>query len=201
MILGVKPTSLRAALILGGLTMVPMACRAQHAPTPAVQSQAAASPAAAADNASGHTFSSPKLGISLAWPSGWSKKESNDYELLLSPDHGPDGAALSLDVPDLPAHVPGMIPIGMVKNGYVDDLKKSHGQVQIQEETPKVEGASARKVHATWKQDGKEFQETALLLVHKDRVYILRSNSAAADEATIKGAYDEFVKSLKWVKK
>ena len=33
------------------------------------------------------------------------------------------------------------------------------------------------KTVLTWKKDGKEYQETALLLVHSDRVYILRSDS------------------------
>jgi hypothetical protein len=182
--------------------MFPLACRAQNSPPAEAAPAAAAVPAAAAEDPAAHSFSNPKLGIALALPNGWAKKDSKDYELLLVPDgKGPEGAELSLDVPDLPAHVPGMIPIGMVKNGYVDDLKKSHGQVQIQEESPKIEGAKARKVHATWKKDGKEYQETALLLVHGDRVYILRSDSTVDDEAAIKGAYDELVKSIKWVKK
>jgi hypothetical protein len=192
--------------MIGGLAALLSACGARSGPVGGASPESAAVQAAApqplGDASAGHTFSNPKLGIALTWPGGWAKKDSKDFELLLVPDgKGPEGAELSLDIPDLPVHVPGMIPIGMVKDGYIDDLKKSHGQVTIQEESPKVDGAKARKVHATWKKDGKEYQETALLLVHSDRVYILRSDSAMDDEPAVKAAYDEFVKSIKWVKK
>ncbi len=152
---------------------------------------------------SGGKYSNEKLGIALEWPTGWVKKDSNDYELLLVPSGNADGAPaeLTLDVPDLPGHVLGMIPIGMVKNGYVDDLKKAHGQIQIKEETPSIDGAKARKIRVTWKQDGKEYVDSALLLVHRDRVYILRVTSLVEDEPKLKAAYDALVKSLKWTKK
>src|ERR1700734_1764694 len=60
--------------------------------------------------------------IRLQYPAEWKKKDDADYVLSLT-----NGSQLfTLDIPDLPVHVPGMIPLSLVVNGYIDDLKKSH---------------------------------------------------------------------------
>ena len=118
-----------------------------------------------------------------------------------APDELPE-PSLSLEVPKLPPHVPGMIPIGSVRNGYVDDLCKSVGKLQTSDLTPPpLPSASVRLVRSTWSgADGQARQETALLAVHADRVYILRARSLTADEKGARDAFDAVVRSIQWVK-
>lgn len=97
-------------------------------------------------------------------------------------------------------HLPGMIPIGLVKNGYLDDLRKHVGQLNIVEESsPEIPHAKARFVHTTWSNGGRNFVEMALLLVHADRVYIIRADSNAEAYESIRHAFDAVVRSLRWV--
>jgi hypothetical protein len=179
---------------------VPLGCAArQHrrATMPPTTAPLAAPPAAT-------VFARPDLGVELTQPGGWVKHPSEDYVLLLQPASAssPAGPALSLDVPDLPFHIPGMIPIGSVRGGYLDDLRKQVGQMTVEDlPSPDVGGATARLVRSTWHPDGDQaVSETALLMVHGDRVYILRARADAAHEAEARAAFDEVVRSMRWVK-
>lgn len=149
-------------------------------------------------------FARPKLGIQLAYPRGWEVRESEEYELLLRPARSGDGGdvLMSLDVPDLPFHLPGMIPIGAVRSGYLDDLKKQVGVVTTEDLTPPDLGASsARLVRSRWQAGpGGGVEETALLMVHGDRVYILRARADAAHSDETRAAFDGVVRSVRWVK-
>jgi hypothetical protein len=154
-------------------------------------------------------FERPDLGVRLEWPEGWAQHKSADFVLLLRPaakgraDEA-SATSLSLDVPDLPPHIPGMIPIGSVRNGYLDDLRKSGGgSLKTTDLTPPPLPASAeRMVRSVWSdRDGKKWQETALLLVHADRVYIVRGRSIVDDETVTRDTFDRIVRSLAWIKK
>jgi hypothetical protein len=134
------------------------------------------------------------MGVRVGWPGGWEREGSADYVVML---RGPGGAGISLDVPELPAHVPGWIPLGMVVNGYLDDLKKQVGKVE-ERELPKPGGAlgdKVRMVRSVW--DG--MQETAVVVVHGDRVYILRGRSDLAHERVTREAMQEMIGSWRWV--
>jgi hypothetical protein len=122
--------------------------------------------------------------------------------LVLSPSASsttdPAAPTLSLDVPDLPPHIPGMIPISPVVNGYLDDLRQQEGSIETHQETaPKMPGAQARLVRSTW--DKGTMQETALLLVHRDHVYIVRGTSRVSDETATRDAFDTIIDSIRWV--
>ena len=109
---------------------------------------------------------------------------------------------ITLDIPDLPPHFPGMIPIGLVKNGYIDDLKKEVGKsgLDTKEEPSKVAGAQGRMLRSTWLgKDQKATVETAWVLVHADRVYILRARFYDEDRRTPE-AFEEIVRSIRWGK-
>jgi hypothetical protein len=149
----------------------------------------------------GGTFDRPALGVRLDWPTGWVQQPSKEYVLLLSAAGG-GGATLSLDVPDLPPHIPGMIPIGSVRGGYLDDLRKSVGRVRTENlSPPAVHAANTRFVRSTWTDEGgTEWQETALLMVHGDRVYILRGRSPVSGERETRGAFDVIIRSLEWTR-
>jgi hypothetical protein len=112
---------------------------------------------------------------------------------------GPD-RSLSLDIPDLPPHVPGMIPLKLVKNGYLDDLRKVHANLQSREESPTIPGARAVLVTCTWQSDGKPSSETALLMTHGDHVYILRANTPSGPDADTRAALDSIAHSIQWGK-
>ena len=195
-----------------GMIVLLTGCRHKTlaAPAPAVEGSSVAKPAAppatkpatrpATTQAAGRTFDGRKLGVRLEYPAGWTPKESKDYDLLLVPEKAAGEREISLDVPDLPPHVPGMIPLGMVKNGYLDDLKKKVGTLQTKEETPTIPGAHARLVTSRWEKGGKSFTEAALVLVHGDHVYILRASSDAAGEKETRAALDAIITSLQWVK-
>jgi hypothetical protein len=173
----------------GGPTTGPSLSGSPQAPTP--------KPPAA-----GGTFDRPDLGVKLDWPAGWAKRSSDDFVLLLARDGGDAPSTLSLDVPDLPPHIPGMIPVPSVRGGYLDDLRKAVGAIKTTDLPPTPLPASSEKcVRSTWSDAQGEWQETALLIVHADRVYILRGRSKTADEQATRAAFDAVAKSLQWTKK
>ena len=145
-----------------------------------------------------------ELGVELSQPAGWFAQPSSEYVLLLRPAGMTGDAlpALSLDVPELPFHIPGLIPIGAVRSGYLDDLRKQVGPLAVEDlPPPDIGGATARLVRSTWQPaPGRVVRETALLLVHDDRVYILRGRSDAAHEGQTRAAFDAIVRSWRWVK-
>src|SRR5205823_273447 len=120
-----------------------------------------------------------------------------DFELLLVPaakassgataadiDHLPDWF-ISLDIPDLPPHPPGMIPIGMVRDGYVKDLRKqAGGKLSSGMQTaPQIPNAKTQLVRSTWNTSSGSLLELGLVFVRDDHVYILRARSPAGAEA------------------
>jgi hypothetical protein len=148
-------------------------------------------------------FSSKLLGVELTIPAGWISHPSVDYVLMLiyPPANEPPDRSISLDVPDLPVHFPGLIPIGMVKNGYIDDLRKKFPQLQIEQDpTAEIPQAQARLVRSTWQDNGRRCHETALLMVHGDHVYILRANADAGTYGGTVAAFDAIAKSIRWIK-
>jgi hypothetical protein len=190
------PPMLRAVLgvVLLVLLGCPVGCR-RHSLHPA---PAPAPPATQVIN----RFESRKLGIALDYPAGWVSRQSPDYVLMLVPAlAGSSGQrSISLDVPGLPFHLPGMIPIGLVKDGYLDDLRKQFGPIEIQDQpAPAIPKAEARLVQSTYRVNGKSFVEKALLLIHGDRVYILRATGDAAGYPPTLAAYDAIVRSLTWI--
>ena len=149
------------------------------------------------------SFSDTAHGIAFSYPGGWTRRPSNDYVLLLVPpgEPNPPDRSISLDVPDLPVHIPGLIPAGLVKNGYIDDLKKQLTGFQIVEDVDyPVPHATARLVRSTGYLNGRPHTESALLIVHGDRVYIIRADATTlSDEQTV-AAFDAAIKSLQWTK-
>lgn len=154
-----------------------------------------------ADVAANPTYSNESAHIRFAYPARWETRKSEDYVFLAAAPGQPNGPSLSLDIPTLPFHLPGMIGIGLVQNGYLDDLKKQHPDLKVEPITPRtVSGVAGRRVESTWPQSGRPAAEIALLLVHADRVYILRVNGPADDLPTLRRVFDEAVNSIEWTK-
>ena len=176
----------------------------QDAPTNAPLSTA---PAHTTGTAAGVEFASPEHGYRLTRPADWSPVPSPNYVLQLVP---PAAAAqdarpvvgISVDVPDLPPHVPGFIPLGLVVNGYVGDLKEQYADVKVEESNAtRLAGANARRVRSRWTSGGREFVEDAVLTVHGDRVYIFRLTAHAADYPASTPTFEALLQSVGWVER
>ena len=191
--------------VLVGACWIALGCRHQGQPSNhAIAQTLTTHPVTAATTVprSGGTFS--KSGISLAYPVGWIAVPDKDYELLLkpvAPISAEGNPVITLDVPELPFHLPGMIPMGLVKKGYLDDLKTQVGPtLRTREESTVVAESKAVLVSSTWQKDGKELSDVALIIVHSDHVYILRVATDAAGQSVNRGVFEEIAKSVRWVK-
>ena len=112
------------------------------------------------------TFGGAKQGITIEYPGSWTSRPNPDFELMIIPPGAVPSRYISLDVPELPMHIPGLIPIGSVQSGYVDDVKKQFGNVQVTQITaPSMAKSSVRMVRCTGQQGGREIVDIALLAV------------------------------------
>ena len=184
---------MRATLVLTLLAPVAVGCRPRQDPPAPSRAPLATAPAVG-------TFTGQ--GVRLNYPTQWTPVSSNDFVLRLVPADAARHAAapaVSLDVPKLPPHIPGFIPLGAVVNGYIDDMKKQHAGVHVEESTAtKVAGANARRVRSTWQQAGRTLSEDAVLTVHGDRVYIFRANARAEEADAARTVLDGILDSVIW---
>jgi len=112
----------------------------------------------------------------------------------------PPVRGISVDIPDLPPHIPGLIPLGLVVNGYVDDLREQYAEVTVEARAPtKLAGANARRVKSRWRAGSRAYAEDAVLAVHGDRVYILRLTADAAEYPSQRPTFEDVLQSLQWL--
>ena len=148
----------------------------------------------------GGTFKYDPAAVEISWPAGWKRGTVSNYEWAIVPskDAGQD-QSVSMDIPDLPPHIPGMIPVSRVCSSYVKHLGEKNGKVDKQDLTPpSIPDASMKMVRCSWSKDGKGWQETGLLIVHADHVYIFRASSDTEHEKATRETFDKVVQSLKW---
>ncbi len=109
---------------------------------------------------------------------------------------------MSLDVPVLPPHIPGLIPILGVENGFVDDVKKRVMDANVTYlPDPTVADASQKRVKITGQMKGSPSITEAALFVHGDRVYILSIDCDPEVYPVARTALDTAVNSLQWEKR
>lgn len=149
-------------------------------------------------------FSDPQSGVRIAVPSGWKRNPSDDYTLQIVPEQGSVDSGIvfiSLHIPKLPAHIPGLIPMLSVRSGYLGDLREQFQGLSTQDlAAPSLPNTNARMLRSEWPASGGAMSETALLLVHDDHVFILRGRSDAQHESQVRAGFDQFVGSLEWEK-
>jgi len=142
-------------------------------------------------------FQDPAGLLRIEYPADWQVHPDPDYVLSLV--SGPQ--TFTLDIPDLPPHIPGMIPLGLVVNGYKDDLRKSHAGVKIDEETPPaIPKARSRRLRSSWSEKNVSVAEIATLIVHGDHVFILRIVMPADQLSAARNDYNRIIDSLRWLK-
>ena len=146
-------------------------------------------------------FHDKTAGVSFSYPADWVTQPAGTA-LFCAAERANAHTSLTLDVPKLPWHVPGMITCGMVCHGYLDDLRKAQiPDAVIRTATPiKLAGCTARRTLYTGHCHGQPANDTAVVAVRNDHVYIL---SVDADETNLPRAsatLDAAIASWGWDK-
>jgi len=140
----------------------------------------------------------------LQYPADWVSQTDPDYVLVLAPPGTSDGDKnnrVTVDVPDLPPHLPGMITIGKVKSGYLDDLRKRLKNMKVTEDSQQsIPKAKAERVVVTGKENGQDRTIPALLMIHSERVYIIRADTETKNAPQAKAVWEEMISTLQWTK-
>ncbi len=173
--------------------------------------QPATSPSAATQS-----FQSAVGHFEIAYSSDWKVKggtssSSGDYQgkkvndttvLTLLPADAKNGERnIAVDLPELPVHIPGLIPLGLVVRGYTNDLRKQHPDLKIEESAPAtVPARRAHRVRLTWKQNDRGFFDMAVLVVHGNRILIFSADGDADGYDEIRKVFDSIITSIKWLK-
>ena len=157
--------------------------------------------AAATTSASPQFVDYQDKGSRFHYPTTWKPKEDKDYELHLVPSTAPANCNITFDIPDLPPHFPGMIRLGLIEHGWVDDQKKSLPSLHVDNSADyPIGGAKARLVQCSWKQDNAGYAGAGLLIMHSDRVYILAYDADAKSLAQTRDDFHKIGASLRWDK-
>jgi len=164
---------------------------------------ASITPASSTKTAPVKTYRCPIADIQFDYPADWEQDKAKTAVFAISPTLPSSSVcSLNLDVPKLPWHPPGMISVGMVADGYEDDLKKNqmHDAVQQEDCSLNIPGAKARRITSTGHADGKTLIDIAVILIHADRVYILSADCDENTKDNTRKTLDSVVASLKWTK-
>lgn len=130
------------------------------------------------------------------------KKVEDTTVLTLLPAGAKNGErVIGIDLPGLPPHIPGLIPLGMVTSGYISDQRKQHPDLKVEESgSATVPEAHARHVKLTWKEKDRGYFDMATLIVHKDQILIFSADGDADGYEDIHKAFEAIVSSIKWLK-
>ena len=184
---------IRPALFLSILSILPLGCSSATPPpstAPIVQ-----------PTANEQQFEYAPAGISFLYPANWKMVSTDPVQFKFVQTNQPDSVQLTLDIPKLPWHPPGWIPIDRVRDGYIDDEKKHMTAAQVsQQPDPTLSDARQHRVMMTGIINGKPSTNDAVMIVHNDRVYILSVETDTPSYPPLKKALDEILASLKWLK-
>ena len=141
-------------------------------------------------------------GIRLCYPGDWQPKRSPDYDLMLiQGGASPEDRRITLDVPDLPPHLPWMIQMSRIQHDYLEDIRKSHPDLRLDEAADaRVPNAVARLVRSSWRQGRQVENDVALLMIHNNAVYILNARADQPHLPATRNAFDSIESSLRWTK-
>jgi hypothetical protein len=154
----------------------------------------------ASSRPSGTRFQDAAHGFATTCPDAWTRRDANGPEDVLSLA-GPGGAELSIAVPKLPAHVPGIIPLPAVQDGYVDDVRKRLADVTVTESAAtRVTGASARRFAITGRDQGGPRKLLVIAIVKGDHLYIVTGEGPADRYDAVKQGVERVAQSWTWLK-
>jgi len=141
-------------------------------------------------------------GIRFSLPADWAPKKNPDFELMLLPAGSrSDEPRITLDVPELPPHLPWMIQMNRIEHDYVADLKKAHADLKVDDASDvKIPNTVARLVRTTWHEKDQPHDDVALLMIHANAVYILDARAEQAQIEKARAAFEGIRASMKWTK-
>jgi len=139
-------------------------------------------------------------GVRLSYPSTWKRVKNPDYELTLLPQGATsEDRRITMDIPELPPHLPWMIQMSRVEHDYLDDLKKQHSDLKVQESKDgKVPNSTSRIVASVWHEGKTPHEDIVLLMIHASAVYILDAQTDDPHLADTRGVFDSIESSLRW---
>jgi hypothetical protein len=182
------------------LLLVPLLSLGCHTETPLPQSPATEPMIAMPAGQS--RFEDKATGISFEYPAGWAETSKDSVQFKFASRTPADPAIeLVLDIPKLPWHIPGMIPIDSVRDGYVDDVKKRMPDAQVNNlMDPSIPDARQHRVMLTGQIDNRPVVNDAVTIVHGDHVFILSVEVDPAIYPRAKAVLDHAVATLNWSK-
>ena len=140
----------------------------------------------------------------IAYSADWKPEDNKDYVFSLVPADAKPGEPerrVSIDVPSLPPHLPGMITVSRVKDGYIKKQQKKLAECKLLEDIAvSVPQAKAQRVIVTGKLNNQPRTLAAVLMLHNDRVYIIRVDSDNEHYPQSKAVWDQVVSSLQWTR-
>ncbi|MGD1275886.1 MAG: hypothetical protein ABR964_01525 [Tepidisphaeraceae bacterium] len=145
-------------------------------------------------------YTPPKGGFTTQYPSAWHPGTGKDT-LNLAPAKDDSGGKrrLSIDVPDIPFHLPGMMTMGAVQKGFTDDLQKRFQGLHIDSVSDQaMAGARAKRIKATGKEGGTPMVIDAVVAMNHEQVYIISSESDQAGAKAGSAAVDAIVTAWQW---
>ena len=141
-------------------------------------------------------------GIKLKYPSDWKPKKDPDFELALCPAETKKDDRITVDIPDLPPHLPFMIKMTRVEHDYLADLKKAHPDLQTKKASDiNLPDSQARLIESTWHTNKQAYDDVALLVIHASNVYIFDAQTDDADLTATRAAFDSIKASIQWTKR
>ncbi len=140
-------------------------------------------------------------GIRFNYPADWKPIKGATAIFDVADPGGPGRATLALDVPKVP-HIPDLISVRMVEDGYVKDIRKNqiHDAKIDQSVQLFIPASSARRVKLSGTINGKPAFDVAVLIVHKEGVYIFSCDSDDIGYPAARAALDNAVASIEWIK-
>jgi len=147
------------------------------------------------------TWASSK-GIKIKYLPDWQPRKNPDFELMLIPVGATtDRRRITIDVPDLPPHLPFMIQMSRVERGYIEDLKKEHPDLKVNDAADAhVPESKARLIRSIWHRENQKFNDMALLVIHDSSVYILDAQTDETNLPPTRAAFDFIRSSIAWTK-
>ncbi|HEY2587578.1 MAG TPA: hypothetical protein VGI81_17665 [Tepidisphaeraceae bacterium] len=191
-----------AALAFGCHWHDETAARPERTTEPSAASGPAEPAAAPTSGPTPVQWSDANKNVTLRYPGDWKAMKNPDYELMIVPAGAAgDDRRITMDVPDLPPHLPFMIQMSRVEHDYVQDLKKEHPDLQVKDSADaKVPESTARLIRSVWHQNGAAWDDVVLLMIHASGVYILDARTPDAQLAPTRAVFDSIRGSLVWTK-
>lgn len=194
--------ALRQALLMMGIVFAGCHTDEPRRLAAAPADQASVRTTAPAAHGTAVVWENSGKGVRLTYPSDWKPRKNPDYELTLIPiGAGGDERRITLDVPDLPPHLPWMIQMNRIEHDYLQDLKKAHPDLKLQDDTEaKVPNSIARLVRSNWHEGDLQHDDVVLLIIHASAVYILDARTDHARLSDTRRTFDSVRSSLQWTK-